>query len=185
MSCDISAGRTEPCKTAVGGLKNLYFCNYEQIDGYTYTDAAGGAAEDEVAGFGTLGTIVGYKYELKGANNLEQTLNSSRENGTTFVEQTLTAVLKKQDIATHKQIKLLSHGRPRVVVEDYNGNFFLMGLEHGAEVTTTAITTGTAMGDLSGYTITMVANEKIPANFIDCTETTLASSPFFTSVVTS
>ena len=112
-------------------------------------------------------------------------MNSSRENGTTFVEQTLTAVLKKQDIATHKQIKLLSHGRPRVVVEDYNGNFFLMGLEHGAEVTTTAITTGTAMGDLSGYTITMVANEKIPANFIDCTETTLASSPFFTSVVTS
>jgi hypothetical protein len=181
MSCDISAGRTEPCKTAVGGLKNLYFCNYEQIDGYTF-DATN---TDVVDGFGTQGTIVGYKYELKGANNLEQTLNSSRENGTTFVEQTLTAVLKKQDIATHKQIKLLSHGRPRVVVEDYNGNFFLMGLEHGADVTTVAITTGTAMGDLSGYTITMVANEKIPANFIDCTETTLASSPFFTSVVTS
>lgn len=181
MSCDISAGRTEPCKDAVGGLKNLYFCNYEQIDGYTF-DATN---TDVVDGFGSAATIVGYKYELKGANNLEQTLNSSRENGTTFVEQTLTAVLKKQDIATHKQIKLLSHGRPRVVVEDYNGNFFLMGLEHGAEVTTTAITTGTAMGDLSGYTITMVANEKIPANFIDCTETTLASSPFFTSVVTS
>ena len=36
MSCDISAGRTEPCKDAVGGLKNLYFCNYEQIDGYTF-----------------------------------------------------------------------------------------------------------------------------------------------------
>jgi len=181
MSCDISAGRTEPCKTAVGGLKNLYFCNYEQIDGYTF-DATN---TDVVDGFGSAATIVGYKYELKGANSLEQTLNSSRENGTNFVEQTLTAVLKKQDIATHKQIKLLSHGRPRVVVEDYNGNFFMMGLEHGAEVTTVAITTGQNMGDLSGYTLTMVANEKIPANFIDCTETTLASSPFFTSVVTS
>lgn len=183
MSCDISAGRLEPCKTAVGGLKNLYFCNFEQIDGYSFSTDAG--EEDVVAGFGTLGTIKGFKYELKGANNLEQTLNSSREAGTTFVEQTLTAVLKKQDIATHKQIKLLSHGRPRVVVEDTNGNFFLMGLEHGAEVTTVAITTGQNMGDLSGYTLTMVANEKIPANFIDCTETTIKTSPFFTEVVTS
>tara|TARA_R110000765_G_scaffold203764_1_gene308821 strand:+ start:881 stop:1429 length:549 start_codon:yes stop_codon:yes gene_type:complete len=182
MSCDISAGRTEPCKDAVGGIKNLYFVNFEDIvEPYTY-DATN---TDVIDGFGSAASIVGYKYELKGGNNLEQSINSSRENGTTFTEQTLTAVLKKQDIATHKQIKFLSYGRPRVVIEDYNGNFFLMGKEHGAEVTTVAVSTGTAMGDLSGYTITMVAQEKIPANFIDATETTIASTPFFTSVVTS
>tara|TARA_R100000664_G_scaffold34181_1_gene54749 strand:+ start:283 stop:723 length:441 start_codon:yes stop_codon:yes gene_type:complete len=144
-----------------------------------------GVDVDVVDGFVSTSSIVGYKYELKGGNNLEQTVNSSRENGTTFVEQTLTAVLKKQDVATHKQIKLLSFGRPRVVVEDYNGNFFLMGKDHGAEVTTAAISTGTAMADLSGYTITMVATELIPANFIDATSTTIEASPFFDSVVTS
>ena len=181
MSCDISAGRVEPCKDVVGGIKNLYFVNYDNIDSYTMD----GVDVDVVDGFVSTGSIVGYKYELKGGNNLEQTITSSRENGTTFVEQTLTAVLKKQDVGTHKQVKLLSFGRPRVVVEDYNGNFFLMGLEHGAEVTTAAITTGTAMGDLNGYTITMVAQEKVPANFIDCTETTIAASPFFDSVVAS
>ena len=181
MSCDISAGRVEPCKDVVGGIKNLYFVNYDNIDSYTFD----GVDTDVIDGFNSTGSIVGYKYELKGGNNLEQTITSSRENGTTFVEQTLTAVLKKQDVGTHKQVKLLSFGRPRVVVEDYNGNFFLMGLEHGVEVTTAAITTGTAMGDLNGYTITMVAQEKIPANFIDATETTIAASPFFDSVVTS
>ena len=99
MSCDISLGRKEPCKDSVGGIKNLYFINYADITGITYLTTAGNEDVIEVV----AGTPNAYKYELKGANNFEQTLNSSRENGTTFVEQTLTAVLKKQDIATHKQ----------------------------------------------------------------------------------
>jgi len=164
MSCDISLGRKEPCKDSVGGIKNLYFINYADITGITYLTTAGNEDVIEVV----AGTPNAYKYELKGANNFEQTLNSSRENGTTFVEQTLTAVLKKQDIATHKQVKLLSHGRPRVIVEDFNSNFWMCGVDNGAEVTTAAISSGTAMGDLSGYTITLVANEKIPAPFLDC-----------------
>ena len=44
----------------------------------------------------------------------------------------------------------------------------MCGVDNGAEVTTAAISSGTAMGDLSGYTITLVANEKIPAPFLDC-----------------
>jgi len=164
MACDLTAGRTEPCKDAVGGLKNMYLINYDEVADYIYdlTDT------DEIATFVASSlTINAYKYELKGANVLDQTVTSSRDNGTTFVEQSLTVVLKKQDVATHKEIKLLSYGRPRVVVEDYNGNYFLMGLEHGVELTTAAISSGTAMGDLSGYTLTLVGMEKIPANFID------------------
>ena len=164
MSCDISAGRIEPCKDVVGGIKNIYFMNYAAVTGITYLSTAGN--EDVIEA--VTGSPSAYKYELKAGNNFEQSVTSSRENGTTFVEQTLTAVLKKQDIATHKQIKLLSYGRPRVIVEDYNSNFWLMGVDNGAEVTTAAISTGTAMGDLSGYTLTLVAQEKIPAPFLDC-----------------
>ena len=29
MACDITLGRLEPCKDSVGGIKNLYFANYE------------------------------------------------------------------------------------------------------------------------------------------------------------
>lgn len=164
MACDLTAGRIEPCKDAVGGLKAMYLINYDEVADYTYdvTDT------DMIATFvASALTINAYKYELKGANVLDQTVTSSRDNGTTFVEQSLTAVLKKQDVATHKEIKLLSYGRPRIVVEDYNGNYFLMGLEHGVELTTAAISSGTAMGDLNGYTLTLVGMEKIPANFID------------------
>lgn len=163
MACDLSLGRIEPCKDSVAGLKNIFFINYADVTGYTY-DVTNTDLIETITG---AVTINAYKYELKGTNTFDQNVTSSRENGTTFVEQNLSVVLKKQDIATHNEVKLLSYGRPRVVVEDYNGSFFLMGLEHGADVQTVAITSGASMGDLSGYTITMQAMEKIPANFID------------------
>ena len=68
---------------------------------------------------------------------------------------------------SHQELKLLANGMPHVIVEDNNGNKFLMGLEYGASVSGGTIVTGTAMGDLSGYTLTLTAQEKIPANFVD------------------
>jgi hypothetical protein len=41
-----------------------------------------------------------------------------------------------------------------------------MGKNYGAEVTGGTIVTGAAMGDLSGYTLTMEGQEQLPANFI-------------------
>jgi len=68
--------------------------------------------------------------------------------------------------ATQEELKLIAHARPHVFVEDYNGNYFVMGLEHGAEVTGGSIVSGAAMGDLSGFTLTMVAQETAPPYFI-------------------
>ena len=77
---------------------------------------------------------------------------------------------------THNELKLISYARPHVVVEDNNGNKFLMGLDYGAEVNGGTIVTGAAMGDMSGYTLTLNAQEKIPANFVDATITADAST---------
>ena len=74
--------------------------------------------------------------------------------------------LKKFSAKDHKEIKLLSYGRPHIVVEDHNGNLFMCGLEYGMEVTGGTIVTGAAMGDLSGYTLDLKASEKVPANFL-------------------
>ena len=112
------------------------------------------------------GTPTAYQYDVKGNSSFEQTITSSRENGTTFFEQTLNLTFTKLDKATHKELKLMAYGRPHVFVEDYNGNIFVMGLLHGAEVTGGTIVTGAAMGDLSGYTLTLSAQEQVPANFI-------------------
>jgi len=158
MACtSLSAGRLEVCKDTVGGLAAVYFINFEDAD-YSIDPTTGLATEGG-------GTPSAYKYDLRGTSTFEQNLQTSRENGTTFVEQTLTVSLKKQDSTTNKEVKLLAYGRPKVLVEDNNGNVFVMGHEYGAELTTAATSSGAAMGDKSGYEMTFVASEKILAPF--------------------
>lgn len=165
MACDISLGRIEPCKDSIGGLRAVYFVNWGDATTYTY-DITNTDVIDSVGG-----TPVAFKYDLKGTSSFEQTITSSRDNGTTFFEQTLNLTLKKLSIVDHKQIKLLSYGRPQVLVEDNNGNIFYCGLTKGMEVSGGTIVTGAAMADMSGYTLTLSGQEPVPANFLGDTLT--------------
>ncbi len=159
MACDLTKGRKEPCKDSVGGIKAVYFADFGDLTlTYDSTDT------DVVDSFGSV-TV--FEYDLKGNSSFEQTFNSSRENGTSFFEQTLNITLKKLTVQDHKELKLMSYGRPHIVVHDYNGNAFLMGAEHGCDVTGGTIVTGAAMGDMSGYTLTFTAMEQLPANFLE------------------
>lgn len=159
MACGLNKGRIEPCKDVVGGIKAVYFIDYGDITiNYDGTDV------DVIDSFGDCEA---FKYELKGNSSFEQTINASRENGTTFFEQNLNLTLKKLSVADHKELKFLAYGRPHIVVHDYNGNAFLMGAEHGADCNGGTIVTGAAMGDLSGYTLTFSASEQLPANFLE------------------
>jgi hypothetical protein len=83
--------------------------------------------------------------------------------------------LKKLSPELTKELKLLAYSRPKIFVADRNGNCFLVGKNEGADMTGGTITTGTAYGDLSGYTMTFTGNEQLPANFL--TGSTLAN-PF-------
>lgn len=157
MACNITAGRLEGCKDAVGGLTAVYFVNFGDAEGWTATD-------EEITAVGAGTPPTAYKYDLRGTSTFEQSLTSSRDNGTTYAEQTLTVSLKKQDSTTHKEVKLLAYGRPHIIVEDNNGNFFVMGEDYGAEMTAST-STGAAMGDKSGYELTFVAMEKGLAKF--------------------
>jgi hypothetical protein len=170
MACDISAGRLEPCKDNVGGLDAIYFVNYDDLPSTQITLDV----DDQVTAIG--GTPTAYKYELKGTSNLETAITSSRDNGTTFFDAVLNIMLKKQDLGTHKEVKLLSWGRPKIFVKDNNNNYFLVGYEHGADVNGGSIVTGAAFGDMAGYNLTFQAMEKLPHLFVNATsDQTLAN----------
>ena len=158
MACDLTKGRVLPCRDSVGGIKEVYFVDYGALGTITLTN-------DEVTDMS--GTFDAYQYKLKGNSSLEQNVNASRENGTVFYEQVLNLTLPKLSKEDNKELKLLAYGRPQIVVVDYNGNAFLMGREHGADVTGGTVVSGAAMGDLSGYTLSFTAQEMTPANFID------------------
>jgi len=167
MACTLTTGRSLPCRDSVGGLKAVYFADYDTLGTLTVTSGN----VDSISGTPTL-----FQFDLKGNSSLEQTINASTENGTVFYEQTLNLTLTKLDVATQEELKLIAHARPHVFVEDYNGNYLLVGAVHGAEVSGGTIVTGAAMGDLSGFTLTLTAQETIPAYFFTGSVVTGAAS---------
>ena len=172
MACDITAGRIEQCKDSVSGLKAMYLINYEDLnsDSPTYVTYGTGDNIDEITDWVPVDDttqLTMYKFELKStANSFTTAINSSRDNGTTFFEQTLVAALKRQDVVTHKNVKLLAYGRPRIIVRTMTDQFFLMGLDQGADVSAGEISSGAALGDFNGYSLTFTAQEELPANFL-------------------
>ena len=73
------------------------------------------------------------------------------------------------------QLKLLAYGRPQIIVWTNAGDALLVGEEHGSDLTAGTISTGGALGDLYGYSITMTGEERLPAAFLSGST---ASDPF-------
>ena len=160
MACDLSAGRLVPCKDVIGGIQTVYFIDYGDLTSTVLTN-------DEITDATASGQNL-YRYDLKGSgNSFEQAITSSSDAGTTFFEQTLTLSLPKLTKEDMVSFKLIAFSRPLIIIQDMNSNFFLAGREHGMSVSGGSITTGAAMGDMAGTTLTLSGQEKLPANFIN------------------
>jgi hypothetical protein len=165
MSCLITQGRNEVCKDSIGGLAGVYFLNYTTG---SFTKNGSG----EVTALPSGSTV--YYYELKGNSAYTETVNTSRDNGTTFFSQELLLNLKKLTNEMTTQMKLLAYGRPQIVVWTMNGDALLVGEREGADMTAGTLQTGGAMGDLYGYSLTFTGQEKLPAAFLSGSTTTNA-----------
>jgi hypothetical protein len=165
LNCQVSKGRNEVCKESVGGLAGVYFINY--TTGSFVKDDAG--LLTQIPASSSL-----YYYELKGTSAYTETVNTSRENGTTFFSQELTLNLKKLTNEMTTQLKLMAYGRPQIILWTLNGEALLAGEKEGCDVTAGTIQTGGALGDLYGYSVTFQGQEKLPASFISGSTTTTA-----------
>jgi hypothetical protein len=160
MACNLTSGRNEVCKESVGGLSGVYFVNF--------TGSLANITDDvNDALISTLPSgLTAYYYDLKGTSAYTETVNTSRENGTTFFSQELVLNLKKLTNEMTTQLKLMAYGRPQIFVHTMNGDTLLVGQREGADVTGGTIQTGAAMGDLYGYSITFTGQEQFPAAFV-------------------
>jgi hypothetical protein len=157
MSCLITKGKLLGCRDQRGGVKNIFFANYSDY-GFTIT-------AHEVIGLGTLDEV--FKYEVKATSNaLTETGTSSEDNGTFLNAQSLAVTLPKLSADLQGQIQLICAGRPLVFVEDYNGNILLLGATNGTMSNCTKVSGG-AGGDLSGFTLTIAAEEGNLSPFLD------------------
>ena len=162
MACTLTlAGRGIACKDALGGVKRIYIAEWS--DGI-WEDIASG----EVAG--STAAITFYTYDMtKGSGSLTQTVTSDIAAGTIFYDQAVSVTFTKLAAADITELQNVSKGRMAVMVEDNNGNWFVVGHKHGVEVSGGSVQTGTAVGDQNGFTLEFNAQEVAPAPFLALT----------------
>jgi hypothetical protein len=166
MSCLITKGKLLGCKDQRGGIKNIYLANF---DDYSFVIAA-----HAVTSLGSLDEV--FKYEVKATVNALTETGTSNENGTFLNAQSLAVTLPRLGTDLQAQVQLICMGRPYVFVEDYNGNILLVGATSGTMANCTKASGG-AGGDLSGYTLTITAEEGNLSPFLDsATKTALKAS---------
>lgn len=161
MACATTAGFQISCKEGIGGIKAIYlgaystFANTATIDGTTNMVTA-------------LATGSVYEFELpKHTGSFTEEGTISIENGTVFYTQTIVANFHGMSAARSLQLQNIAKGRNVLFVQDNNNNIWMCGYKDGVEVTAFTTQSGTAKGDLNGYTITFTGEEKDKAYLLD------------------
>jgi len=162
-TCDITSGFSLGCRDNSGGIKNLYILS-GSID--TVTTASEGLING-ITGSGEL-----FQFELfRQTSDFTEAITSTPENGTVFYEQSVNAVFFKLQSATRNQVRVLAKNPDlKVIVETNNGSvdgvgrYWYLGEENGMQLLSGTGATGTAFGDLNGYSLTFTGQEPEPAS---------------------
>jgi hypothetical protein len=151
MACELSTGFTLDCKDGIGGIKQIVLLDKATLNSFNFD------ANEIVTAIN--GVVSGdlFTYELPTqTGSFEETINFNRDAGTIFYTQTVNVMLNKLSAAKRLELQSVAQARVIVFVEDTNGNWWAVGYEYGADLSTATAATGTALGDMNGFTLAFV-----------------------------
>lgn len=157
-SCNLLKTYTyNPCLANLGGIKNVWLAEWEE-------DALTRDEKGDVALVGELASLKEgfswYNFKMrKNVASMTSTLNNSTD-GASYVTTELALVFSRMDAAKRASIQALALDELMAVVEDSNGELWLLGADAPLTATAGAGETGTAMGDANRYTITLTDEAK-------------------------
>jgi hypothetical protein len=161
MSCLTTAGFQIQCKEAIGGIKAIYLGAYS-----TFSNTATINGTSNLVTALTAGDV--YEFALpKHTGSFTEEATISIENGTVYYTQTIVASFHGMSAARALELQNIAKGRNVLFVQDNNDNVWMCGYKDGVEVTAFTTTTGTAKGDMVGYTVTFTGEEKDKAYLLD------------------
>lgn len=118
----LSANRKRKCKNSLGGLKNVYLAPYRKV------------SRSEIVYDGTSLTefpeTYMYKFELMPGHVFEQT--QSENEGGKYYDVQLTINFNKITLFDNLQFQKMLLKDYFVVIEDNNGDYYLLGFRNGA-----------------------------------------------------
>ena len=170
-SCALTTGFDLDCRDSIGGVKSVRLASLEDYTAMVATTSAGA-----ITGWTTV-ALDFFKYDqLKETSSLTESINGSSQNGTVYFTPEVTLVLSKLDVTKRNQIKVLAQQRLVAIVEGNDSSYWVVGYQNGLELNAGTSATGTAFGDLSGYSLTLSGMEAEPMLSIAQAEVDLVTS---------
>ena len=149
-NCELSTGFLLDCKDGVGGIKQIVLTEWNTDYPFDVTLDA----QEIITGL-PAGDLWTYELPTQTAS-FEETINFNRDAGTIFYTQTVNVMLQKLSSAKRLELQSVATTRVVVFVNDANNNWWAVGLDHGADLSTATGATGTVFGDAHGYTLAFV-----------------------------
>lgn len=168
MICKLTSGISlKDCDTP-GGVSESYFINIEDVDTLTVTDF-------QVSALTLKSTATAYKIAFEPqTSNFASNAVGSVENSSAAYEQTCEIKINKIDNNVLKQIDALTKGRHLVIIQKNDKTYEMYFHEGGAKFVAN-YTTGTALEDASGVTLT--ATHRQTSNMLLVSETVMGTLP--------
>jgi hypothetical protein len=152
MACNLTAAIGLNCKDTVGGIKAIYFSDF-QVAGY------GGMTFDAGALDGIDVTQACFRYDVQPNTASLTTTVTNEPAGSASYDSALEITLNILKQTTSEELQLLIQTRVFAYILDANDNVYCIGLQNGCTVTAGTFVTGAARADMQGYTLTVTAGE--------------------------
>lgn len=169
-SCLITNGWYTDCELDTGGIKTVYLTNKSSIKTIAPVLGAIGTPSDE--GIVTSITMETGEYFFEFKPNKQSSMNESEftkdvTKGSGGFKHTLTLVFSKNNADNRNQVLLMGTSEMVAIVLTKAGKYWIFGEDEALEMTSAKGGSGTAIGDLSGWTITLSSEGKYPAREVD------------------
>lgn len=151
--CAIINGNEIDCRDSIGGIEEIYVTEFHNKSTLT-----------ETSGVVTAHTLLSGKrywtFQVRpGDAEFIENGQGSIENGTSFVEQTLTFPIKRWNAANRNKVNVLQMNRCLVILKYRNGPYVMAGKTAGMDLLVFEGRSGKAAGDLNGFNLTFTAQE--------------------------
>lgn len=154
MSCIISQNFDLDCADSIGGIAEFYVIENSSLGTVTETSGV-------VTAIATVASKKFQRYRLRDeTGSMQSPLNHNEQNGTNFYEHTLAFNLSQLETQKRNELMIVDRVNISVIVKDENERYWLMGKSKGMYPSAGDAGTGTAKGDLNGFSRTYMAREK-------------------------
>lgn len=155
---DITSGRKRFCKSTIGGVKAAFLAPYRKV-------ARSEIIYDRVSLFQFPETII-YKFDLITGTAFVQ--NQNEDEGGKYFDISLTLTFNKITVFDNMQFQKLLRKDYFIIIEDFNGNYFLLGFRNGLTAESLKTSTTQYTIDFSGQEVEFApfVNEIMGTDFI-------------------